>query len=71
MFPEFRDLISKLKTEDAHFSSLFDKNNELDQKIKNFESGIEIATSSEIEVLKKEKLAIKDELYAILKKKSA
>ncbi|WP_010130004.1 YdcH family protein [Haemophilus sputorum] len=71
MFPEFRDLISKLKTEDAHFARLFDKHNELDQKIKNFESGIEIATSSEIEVLKKEKLAIKDELYAILKKKSA
>ena len=71
MFPEFRDLISKLKTEDAHFIRLFDKHNELDQKIKNFESGIEIATSSEIEVLKKEKLAIKDELYAILKKKSA
>ena len=68
MFPEFRDLISKLKTEDAHFARLFDKHNELDQ---NFESGIEIATGSEIEVLKKEKLAIKDELYAILKKKSA
>ena len=44
MFPEFRDLISKLKTEDAHFARLFDKHNELDQKIKNFESGIEIAT---------------------------
>ena len=71
MFPEFRDLISKLKTEDAHFARLFDKYNELDQKIKNFESGIEIATGSEIEVLKKEKLAIKDELYTILKKKSA
>ena len=71
MFPEFRDLISKLKTEDAHFALLFDKHNELDQKIKNFESGIEIATGSEIEVLKKEKLAIKDELYTILKKKSA
>lgn len=71
MFPEFRDLISKLKTEDAHFARLFDKHNELDQKIKNFESGIGIATGSEIEVLKKEKLAIKDELYAILKKKSA
>lgn len=71
MFPEFRDLISKLKTEDAHFARLFDKHNELDQKIRNFESGIEIATGSEIEVLKKEKLAIKDELYAILKKKSA
>ena len=29
MFPEFRDLITKLKTEDAHFANLFDKHNEL------------------------------------------
>lgn len=71
MFPEFRDLITKLKVEDAHFARLFEKHNELDQKIKNFEAGIEIATASEIEVLKKEKLAVKDELYAILKKKAA
>lgn len=70
MFPEFRDLISKLKTDDAHFSRLFDKHNELDQRIKNMESGIELATHTEIEVLKKEKLHIKDELYVILKQKS-
>ena len=68
MFPEFRDLISKLKTEDAHFARLFDQHNELDQKIKNMEANIELATQAEIEVLKKEKLRIKDELYTILKK---
>lgn len=71
MFPEYRDLISKLKVEDAHFARLFDRHNELDQHIKNQEAGIELATSTEIEVLKKEKLHIKDELYAILKEKSA
>lgn len=71
MFPEFRDLITKLKTEDAHFARLFEKHNELDQRIKNMESRIELATESEIEVLKKEKLHLKDELYTILKKKSA
>ncbi|WP_373819429.1 YdcH family protein [Glaesserella sp.] len=70
MFPEFRDLITKLKTEDAHFARLFDKHNELDHKIKNMEAGIELATSTDIEILKKEKLHIKDELYAILKKKA-
>lgn len=71
MFPEYRDLITKLKTEDAHFARLFDKHNELDQRIKNMESNIELATHTEVEVLKKEKLHLKDELYAILKKKSA
>lgn len=70
MFPEYRDLITRLKIEDAHFARLFDKHNELDQRIKNMESNIELATHTEVEILKKEKLLIKDELYAILKKKS-
>ena len=71
MFPEYRDLISKLKTEDARFERLFDKHNDMDQKIKNMEARLEPATDIEIEVLKKEKLALKDELYQILRKADA
>lgn len=67
MFPEYRDLITKLKNEDTHFSRLFDKHNEIDQRIKNQEANIELATQQEVETLKKEKLKIKDELYAILR----
>jgi uncharacterized protein YdcH (DUF465 family) len=70
MFPEYRDLISELKTSDHHFVKLFDKHNELDQKIKNIEAYIETATPEEVEDLKKEKLLLKDQLYAILKKAS-
>jgi uncharacterized protein YdcH (DUF465 family) len=33
MFPEYRELITKLKTTDLHFKHLFDQHNELDQKI--------------------------------------
>ena len=55
MFPEYRDLITKLKNEDAHFARLFDKHNEIDQKIKNQEANIELATQQEVETLKKEK----------------
>lgn len=71
MFPEFRDLITRLKTEDHHFMHLFDKHNELDQRIKNMEAHIEHATHEQIEGLKKEKLHLKDELYQILRKASA
>ena len=70
MFPEYRDLITKLKGQDAHFTRLFDKHNNLDQVIKNKEAHIEPGTQIEIEQLKKEKLAIKDQLYAILKQAS-
>ncbi|AKQ54765.1 YdcH family protein [Bordetella hinzii] len=67
MFPEFRDQISRLKTDNPHFAKLFDKHNQLDQQIQNMEAGRETATTLEIEKLKKEKLHIKDQLYAILK----
>ena len=68
MFPEYRDLITKLKTTDKHFLNMFDKHNALDQKIKNMESHVEPGTPEEIEILKKEKLNLKDQLYAVLKK---
>jgi uncharacterized protein YdcH (DUF465 family) len=68
MFPEYRDLISQLKTSDHHFQRLFDKHNDLDQKIKNMESHIEPGTPENIEQLKKEKLHLKDQLYQILVK---
>ena len=71
MFPEYRELITRLKTSDQHFTRLFDKHNELDQKIQNMEAHIESGSHEEVENLKKEKLHLKDELYAILKKASA
>ena len=71
MFPEYRELITKLKGHDGHFTRLFDKHNALDQLIKNKEDGIEPATQVEIETLKKEKLALKDEIYQVLLKASS
>lgn len=71
MFPEFRDLITQLKTTDRHFVRLFDQHNALDQKIKNMEANISPATHEEIETLKKEKLHLKDQIYTILKAASA
>ncbi|OCG16002.1 hypothetical protein A9G24_01260 [Gilliamella sp. App6-5] len=70
MFPEYREIISKLKNTDLRFQKLFDQHNELDQKIKNIESGIIINTTETIEALKKQKLKIKDEIYEILRKAS-
>jgi len=70
MFPEYRDLITRLKTEDAHFTRLFDAHNELDQRIKNMEAHIEPGTPEEIEKLKKEKLGLKDQMADILRKAS-
>lgn len=71
MFPEYRDLITQLKTTDHHFTNLFDKHNELDQQIKNMETRVVGSTHEEIEAAKKAKLHLKDQLYTILLKASA
>jgi len=70
MFPEYRDLITQLKTSDHHFTRLFDKHNELDERIQRMEQGIEPGSHEQIETLKKEKLMLKDQLYDILRKAS-
>lgn len=71
MFPEYRDLISRLKAEDAHFSRLFERHNELDHRIHNMETNITPADHATIETLKKEKLLLKDQLYGVLRKAAA
>ncbi|MCM2306434.1 MAG: YdcH family protein [Sulfuritalea sp.] len=71
MFPEYRELVSQLKANDRHFDSLFSKHNELDQKIRNMEARIDPASHEDIEILKKRKLRLKDEMYELIKKASS
>ncbi len=73
MFPEYRDLITRLKGEgtNARFLNLFEKHNELDHRIKSMEDMDAGGIHTEIETLKKEKLAMKDELYAILRQEAS
>lgn len=68
MFPEYRELITRLKTEGTNqrFLSLFEKHNALDHQIASLEKHDAGSIHAEIETLKKEKLHIKDELYALL-----
>ncbi len=69
MFPEYRSLISQLKTTHPRFQSLFEKHNELDHKIIQMETG-DGQSSPELATLKKEKLLLKDEMYKILQHES-
>ena len=43
------------------------RHNDLDQEIKNMEDGIVPSSGTNIEVLKKEKLQLKDKLYGLLR----
>lgn len=65
MFPEHRELIAQLRQNDPHFKRLFDQHNELDHRIKNFEG----SAKENLGKLKKEKLALKDDIYQVIKRK--
>ena len=66
MLHEYRDEIHELKQENAHFARIFEKHNELDQKVEDAEADRVILTDVELEILKKEKLLLKDEAYKII-----
>jgi hypothetical protein len=68
MLHEYRDIISQLKVQNAHFAKIFEKHNELDQKVLDVEEGREPMDDLELEKLKKEKLKLKDEAYAMIVK---
>ncbi|PKO88732.1 MAG: hypothetical protein CVU16_13435 [Betaproteobacteria bacterium HGW-Betaproteobacteria-10] len=71
LFPEYRELINELKASDSDFLEIFKQHDELDQQIRNMEHGTERGAHIEIENMKKEKLLLKDALYASLRKASA
>lgn len=71
MLHEYRDIITILKQENAHFAKIFEKHNELDDKVTAIEEGREHMEQLELEKLKKEKLALKDEAYNMILKHKA
>ena len=66
-FPERKEAIHQLKMENAHFQALMEKYDELDKHIFRIEDGSEPADDVYVEQLKKERLALKDEVLQMLK----
>ena len=66
MLHEYKEVVSKLKTENAHFAKIFERHNELDDKIKEADDGRLAVSDLELETMKKEKLHLKDEAYAMI-----
>ncbi|MBL6970261.1 MAG: DUF465 domain-containing protein [Campylobacterales bacterium] len=67
MFHEHRDLVTELKTTNTHFKKVFDAHNDLhDQIEKAEEGGVDHINPVEIESMKKQKLKLKDEAYAMI-----
>lgn len=65
-FPELKDKIRELKTENGHFARLHREYEEVDKAVIRFETGLEHSSSAELEQKKKLRVLLKDELYAML-----
>ena len=67
MFHENREIVTELKTTNAHFKKIFEAHNDLHDKLdKVEEGGVDHIDPIEIERMKKEKLKLKDEAYAMI-----
>ncbi|MEN8169848.1 MAG: YdcH family protein [Pseudomonadota bacterium] len=65
--PEYRDKIHEMKTGNNHFAKLFDQYHEVDHEVRRIEQGIETPSDDYTEEMKKKRLALKDELFQMLK----
>ena len=66
-FPEHRDKIHELKINNNHFRRLAFEYEGIDKAIVRAEQGIETLGDSYLETLKKERLALKDLLFGMLR----
>lgn len=66
-FPQYKEQIHELKASNNHFARLFDEYNAIEHEVHRIESGAEASSDEYLENAKKKRLALKDELFAILK----
>jgi len=67
-FPEHKDTIHRLKMSNAHFAKLFEEYHNVTAEVSRIEQEIETVSDDVTEKLKKKRLALKDEIFAMLKK---
>ena len=67
MFTEYRDQVEQLRATDKNFSRLCDKHSALDAEIEALVQRKSPSLQVEIDRLKKQKLAVKQEIYDMLR----
>ncbi len=65
-FPDSVEALHHLKLTDAHFARLADRHHRVNREIHRIECEIEAAGDERLEALKKERLALLDEIAALL-----
>ncbi len=70
-FPEAVDVLHQLKIHDAHFAKLADTYHDLNREICRIENDLEPASDARAEALKKQRLALLDDISVIVAKAKA
>ncbi len=65
-FPEYKDRIQQLKTGDQRFALLYDRYHKVNGEVREVEEHDVPVSDVIFEELKKQRLRLKDELYALL-----
>jgi uncharacterized protein YdcH (DUF465 family) len=69
-FPEYVQKIHDLKTSDAHFASLADKYHDINRAVHRAETDVEPTDDLNMAQMRKERMALKDEIWSMLSKAS-
>lgn len=67
-FPDAVDVLHQLKTGNAHFATLADRYHDVNREIHRIESEVEAASDERAEALKKQRLALLDEISVMVSK---
>ncbi len=65
-FPELKEKIHSLKIADAHFKKLLEEYTELNKAVYRAEHRIDLISGDAEELMRKERVHLKDKLYQIL-----
>ncbi len=65
-FPHLKDRIHELKMHNGHFARLYTRYDEINHEVQKSELGANPMTDEALEVLKKQRLKLKDEIVLML-----
>jgi hypothetical protein len=66
-FPEYRRMLDSLRVKDSHFDSLVARHDYIDDEIRQLEERQSPISDAEIEKMKFERAALKDQIYQSLR----
>lgn len=65
-FPDKVEVMSALKSSDAHFARLFDEYHEVNRAVHRAETRVEAISDAAEEDLRRQRMKLKDEIWSIL-----